>query len=129
MVEENQAGEVVFNQPAGHLEANESLLEAAIRETWEETAWRFQPTALTGLYRWVHPEHQQTFLRVCFTGSIDQHDPSHPLDTGIIQTHWLTREELANRPLRSPMVMRCIDDYLAGHRYPLALCNDLTEEH
>lgn len=128
VVEENQAGETVFNQPAGHLEPDESLLEAAIRETWEETAWRFQPSAITGLYRWVHPELQQTFLRVCFTGTVDQHDPTQALDEGIIQAHWLTREELAGRPLRSPMVIRCIDDYLAGKRFPLSLYGEITAE-
>ncbi|MBL1274723.1 MAG: NUDIX hydrolase [Ectothiorhodospiraceae bacterium] len=120
-----QQGPTVINQPAGHLEDGESLLAAVIRETLEETAWRFTPEAITGIYRWVHPDKGHTYLRVTYTGSVSDHDPLLTLDTGILRTHWLSREELLERSLRSPMVMRCIDDYLAGHRYALSLCDDV----
>lgn len=125
MVEEEADGQTVINQPAGHLEAGESLLDAAIRETLEETAWRFAPSALTGVYRWQHPDKDITFLRFCFTGEVSDHDPARTLDDGILRALWLSREELATRNLRSPMVLRCVDDYLAGKRYPLDVCQDL----
>jgi ADP-ribose pyrophosphatase YjhB (NUDIX family) len=125
LVEEEVNGHAVFNQPAGHLEAGESLVEAAVRETLEETAWRFIPSAITGVYRWPHPDNGITFLRFCFTGTVSDHDPARPLDAGILGCHWLTREELLTRPQRSPMVLRCVDDYLAGRRYPLSLCHDI----
>jgi len=127
VVEEKHANEIVINQPAGHLEEGESLQAAVIREALEETAWQFQPEAIVGIYRWVHPESELTFLRVSYTGSISQHDPNRVLDDGILRTRWLSREELLLQPLRSPMVMRCIDDYLAGCRYPLSLCDDVID--
>lgn len=127
MVEEKQNNETVINQPAGHLEYGESLQAAVIRETFEETAWRFQPEAITGIYRWVHPELERTYLRVSYTGTVSRHHPDQALDDGILSAQWLSREELQKRKLRSPLVMRCIDDYLAGHRYPLSLCDDVTD--
>ena len=125
MVEEKQNNTRVFNQPAGHLEEGETLLAAVIRETREESAWQFCPEAIVGIYRWVHPELKHTYLRVSYTGSVEQHDSEQALDDGILSAQWLSREELLKQPLRSPMVMRCIDDYLAGHRYPLSLCDDV----
>ncbi len=128
MVEEESEGEIVYNQPAGHLDPDESLVQAAIRETREETAWGFEPRALVGIYRWVHEPTERTYLRVCFTGGCHDHRPEQALDEGIIQALWLSREELLARQdkLRSPLVMRCIDDYLAGRRYPLELLGDLS---
>lgn len=125
MVEENVASNIVINQPAGHLENGESLQAAVIRETLEETGWQFQPEAITGIYRWVHPKLDRTYLRVSFTGRVTQHDPARELDEGILRAQWLSREELLERQLRSPTVLRCIDDYLAGRRYPLSLCSDV----
>ncbi len=121
MVEERVSGSTVINQPAGHLEPGESLVEAVIRETLEETAWALEPEAVTGIYLWQTPDQSRSFLRVAFAGQCRGHDPDRHLDTGIIAAHWLTREDLAGQAerLRSPMVMRCIDDYLAGIRYPL----------
>lgn len=129
MVEEVARGRTVYNQPAGHLDEGESLVDAVIRETLEETAHRFRPTAITGVYRWRNPENRKTFLRVAFCGDCDGHDPDRPLDRGIRRAVWLTREELAlgTRPLRSPLVLRCLDDYLAGLRFPLALLHDLGD--
>ena len=128
MVEELHEGRKVYNQPAGHLESGESLIDAAIRETREETGWRFRPTAIIGIYRWVHSEKDVTYLRICFTGVGEGHDPGQPLDEGILQAPWLTRDELqrASQHLRSPLVLHCIDDYLAGRRYPLELYHDIA---
>jgi len=121
MVEEQVDDEYVINQPAGHLDPDESLIDAVIREVDEETAWRFSPRYITGIYLWKHPQNQRTYLRVAFCGSCDQHKPDQPLDNGIIAAVWKTREQMATDSgrLRSPMVMQCIDDYLAGKRYPL----------
>jgi 8-oxo-dGTP pyrophosphatase MutT (NUDIX family) len=126
-VEERASGRVVINQPAGHLEDGETFLAAVVRETLEETAWRFAPSALVGVYVW-RPEHQsRTFLRVAFTGQLLDHDPSRPLDHGILRTRWLSREQLSEPRLRlrSPLVTQCVDDYLAGARYPLSLISHL----
>lgn len=122
VVEEQIEGQTLFNQPAGHLDPDETLVDAAIRETKEETAWDFSPEAITGIYLWKHPGNGETFLRVAFCGTCENHDPSQALDTGVIHAVWKTRDELLrlNR-LRSPMVIDCIDDYLAGKRYPLDL--------
>lgn len=128
MVEENSEGDIVYNQPAGHLDPNESLVDAAIRETREETAWGFRPEAIVGIYRWVHEPTQRTYLRVCFSGTCHDHQPQQALDEGIIQALWLSREDMLAQAdkLRSPLVMRCVDDYLAGHRYPLHLLTDVS---
>ena len=127
MVEELIQGEAVFNQPAGHLEPDESIIDAVIRETREETAWQFVPEAVTGIYLWKHPDNGETFLRVAICGSCKNHDAQQPLDKEIIQAVWKGRHELVAEPkkLRSPMVINCIDDYLAGKRYPLDMLIDV----
>ncbi|MGH6691756.1 MAG: NUDIX hydrolase [Gammaproteobacteria bacterium] len=119
LVEERIANRVVFNQPAGHVEPHETLLEAVVREAREETAWRFAPCALLGTYRREHSG--RVTLRFAFIGEVSDHDETQRLDRGIVRTHWLTREELVQREpkLRSPLVLRCIDDYLRGRRLPL----------
>lgn len=121
MVEELIRGERLFNQPAGHLDPDESLIDAVIRETQEESAWQFIPEAVTGIYLWKHPDNGETFLRIAVSGSCTNHDAQQALDDGIIEAVWKSREELAqdSHKLRSPMVINCIDDYLAGKRYPL----------
>jgi len=123
MVEELIHGEHLFNQPAGHLDPDESLIDAVIRETREESAWQFIPQAVTGIYLWKHPDSGKTFLRVAVCGSCENHDPEQTLDDGIIRAVWKSRDELtqASCKLRSPMVLNCIDDYLTGKRYPLDL--------
>ena len=127
MVEEESDGAIVYNQPAGHLDPNESLIDAAIRETREETAWQFHPEAITGIYRWKQPETERTFVRFAFCGQCSDHQPQQPLDEGILRAVWMSRDELLEQSekLRSPMVLRCIDDYLAGQRYPLALLSEI----
>ena len=123
VVEERIKGRLVFNQPAGHVEIGETLLEAVAREAREETAWRFTPRHLVGIYLLSGAGGARPTLRFAFAGTADDHHPTQPLDRGILRTHWLTRAELAEREprLRSPLVLRCIDDYLAGRRHPLDL--------
>ena len=122
LVEERIARRLVFNQPAGHVERGETLLQAVARETREETAWRFTSEAFLGAYIWRHPRTGRASLRFAFIGSVTDHDAQQPLDHGILRTHWLTRAQLLEHRsrLRSPLVLRCIDDYLAGQRLPLA---------
>ena len=127
LVEEKLSGQLVINQPAGHLEEGENLTEAVIRETLEETAWTFKPTTLIGIHLWRHPEDSTTFLRVSFTGNCVQFDPERRLDDGINRALWLSRDELLQQKncLRSPLVLSCIDDYLSGARFPLTLLKSL----
>jgi NADH pyrophosphatase NudC (nudix superfamily) len=130
IVEELVEGKTVYNQPAGHLEDGETLFDATIRETLEETAWHFLPTAISGIYQWRHPDNGITFMRVCFTGDATKHDPTMTLDTGILGAKWMSREELAQNAsrLRSPMVLQGIDDYLAGQRFPLTLIKEIHQK-
>lgn len=124
LVEEMSADKKhVFNQPAGHLEANESLIEAAVRETLEETGWDVELTAVTGIYLYTAPSNGVTYQRVCFAARPLRHHPERALDDGILGARWMTREELAVQPerWRSHLVLRCIDDYLKGERFPLSL--------
>lgn len=127
LVEEQTDVGLVLNQPAGHLDEGESLIHAVARETLEETAWHFAPTALLGIYRWVHQTKNITYLRFAFLGELTGHEPNRPLDDGIVRAIWLSRDEIRQEATRhrSPQVQRCIDDYLAGVRYPLSLLTDL----
>ena len=129
-VEEYSNDRLVYNQPAGHLEANETLIEAVKREVLEETAWDFTPDAVTGIYLYPNPKRKLTYLRVCFVGQCTQHHPELELDEGIVGTKWLSREELLmnKEKLRSPMVIQCIDDYLAGQNYSLDILNHYIEQ-
>ncbi len=123
MVEELAEGRAVFNQPAGHLEADESLIQAALRETLEETGWDVELTAVTGIYLYTAPSNGITYQRICFAAKPVRHHPDLALDHGIIGPQWLTRDELItqSKRLRSELVMQCIDDYLAGERFALSL--------
>jgi 8-oxo-dGTP pyrophosphatase MutT (NUDIX family) len=123
LVEEETDDGVRLNQPAGHLEPEESVLAGVARETLEETAHHFVPRALLGIYRWRHPGSHVVYLRFAFTGELGPQEPGRALDRGILRTVWLTPKELRSRTARhrSPLVMRCVDDCLAGRRYPLEL--------
>ena len=127
LVEEQTRGGVRLNQPAGHLEAGETLIEAAVRETIEETGYRVTPMALVGMYRWQAPDTAETFIRFAFAGDVVAHDPERVLDEGILRALWLPYEELVARRAmhRSPLVLRCVDDYRAGLRRPLDLVTEM----
>jgi 8-oxo-dGTP pyrophosphatase MutT (NUDIX family) len=128
IVEENIRGSLVFNQPAGHVDDGESIIDAVVRETLEETAWHIKPLALLGMYLWRNPQNGHSILRVAITGEVIRHEPDRPLDVPVVAAHWMEREALLAQPakLRSPLVMRCIDDYLAGQRHDLSALNYLT---
>ena len=125
MVEEQTADGVRLNQPAGHLDPGESLVDAAAREALEETAHAFTPTALLGVYvARSTPNGSRdgvTYVRFAFTGDLGPAEPGRALDTGILRIVWLTADEIRVRvdEHRSPLVMKCVDDYLAGRRFPL----------
>lgn len=129
MVEEMSSGKVVLNQPAGHLDEGENLIDAIIRETLEETAWTFEATGIISIDLWQNPQKVLTFLRVNFSGDCIRHEPHRPLDDGILRALWLTPDEIDARTdqLRSPMVQRCIHNYLAGKMYPLDMLSDLLD--
>jgi 8-oxo-dGTP pyrophosphatase MutT (NUDIX family) len=126
LVEESPGGRPVFNQPAGHVEEEESLLQAVVREVREEVCRHFAPEALCGIYRWRSPHNGVTYLRAAFCGTISQYDPQLQRDNDIIGDCWLSRAELDHYPLRSPLVLSCIDDYLEGRRLPLELITELA---
>ena len=123
MVYEEADGKKVYNQPAGHLDPNETLLEAAIRETLEETGWAIKLTGIVGINLYTAPSNGITYFRTTFIGEAISHDPSRTLDTGIIEAVWLTYEEIFARQeqLRSPMTLHIIDDYRAGKHFPLTV--------
>lgn len=128
LVEEETDTGLMLNQPAGHLENNESLIHAVIRETLEETAWHFRPEALVGVYHWRQMEKDITFIRFAFTGSVTHFEADRILDNGIVRALWLTHDEISAEQARhrSPQVMQCISDYLAGRRARLEIVSHLT---
>ncbi len=128
-VEEEADGRRVLNQPAGHLDPGESLVAACVREVLEETAHRFMPEALVGIYRWHYPARDVTFLRFAFRGRLEGIEQGRALDPEIAALHWLTPAELGQRAAmhRSPLVQQCVDDYLAGRHYSLDVLSKLYE--
>ena len=116
-----------YNQPAGHLEDGESLIQAVIRETMEEAAYEFMPEALLGVYQWKHPHNDTTYLRFAFIGKAGVHYPMQELDEGIIRTVWMDIDEIRDKAglMRSPQVITCVEDYLAGKRFPLNVITNL----
>jgi len=129
LVEEETPRGLQFNQPAGHFEKNEDLIAAVKREVYEETAWQFEPEHIISIQLWRRNPDYPTFLRVCFTGTCHSHNPGQPLDAGIVATHWLTRDEIAQQRerLRSPLVLIGIDEYLSGQRHPLSLLKSFLD--
>ena len=127
LVEEQTSEGLKLNNPAGHLDPGESPADGCARETLEETAYEFRPTALVGLYlsRFQRPATGEdvTYFRLAFCGELGAHDRERQLDHGIVRTLWLTPDEIrasAERH-RSPLLLRCMDDYLAGIRHPLSV--------
>ena len=116
-----------YNQPAGHLEDNETLIQAVIRETMEEAAYAFTPEALLGVYQWKHALNDTTYLRFAFIGKAGVHYPMQELDEGIVRAVWMGIDEIRDKAslLRSPQVLTCIEDYLTGKRYPLEVITSL----
>ena len=123
LVEEETEEGLRFNQPAGHLDEGESLTAACARETLEETAWAFTPTALVGIYLWSRPQGDLTYLRFAFSGELGAHEEGRALDAGIQRAVWMTADEIRASAARhrSPLVWQCVSDYLAGRRSPLEL--------
>jgi len=133
LVEEDINGQRVLNQPAGHLEPDESLLQAAVRETLEETGWTVELTAFIGAYQWLvsdspAPRQDRHYLRIAFAANAIAHDPARELDAGIVRALWLSPPALwaEQHRHRSPLVWRIVADYLGGQRAPLALVQHLT---
>ncbi len=127
LVEEQTSQGLAFNQPAGHLEANEDLVSAIVREVQEETAWIFEAEYLIGVQLWRRSTDFPTFLRFCFAGQVHSHNPNQTLDDDIVNTHWLTRDQLSRKNLRSPLVLKSIDEFLQGERYPLSMLKSFID--
>jgi 8-oxo-dGTP pyrophosphatase MutT (NUDIX family) len=121
LVEEETADGMRLNQPAGHWERDETLLQAVVREALEETAHRVEPLALLGAYTTHNLARDITYLRFAYVCKVTGFDPDYRLDKGIVRAVWLTADEISASPIRhrSPLVMRCINDYLSGRRFPL----------
>lgn len=123
LVEENTTEGLLFNQPAGHWEPGETLEQGAAREVLEESAYHFTAQHLLGIYRWHSDRSGVTYLRFAYAGIITAYEPDRALDEGIVRAVWMTPDEIRatqNRH-RSPLILRCVEDYLAGKRYPLEL--------
>lgn len=125
MVEEFSGGKVVFNQPAGHIEEDEAILDAVRREALEETGWEIDPIHFLGIYTYKAPTNGVTYYRFCYVAQAGAKVSDH-LDDGIIAAHWLTLDEIRGlgEKLRSPLVLQCIEDYRNGRQYPLDVVVD-----
>ncbi len=123
LVEELCNGQLVFNQPAGHLDPNETLEQAAIRETFEETGWHVELQGVVGVALYTSPHNQITYHRTTFYAKALEHDPEHPLDKGIQQAVWMSYEDMlaSSDRMRSHLVIKCIEQFQQGHRYPIEL--------
>lgn len=132
LVEENTNSGVAFNQPAGHLEEGENIITAVKREVNEETAWQFEPEHIIAIQLWRKNPGFPSFVRVCFAGHVHSFNTDQALDDDIISTHWLTHNEISEKKtkLRSPLVLKSVDAYLAGEHYPLSLLKSYLDlEH
>lgn len=127
LVEEHTGEGLRLNQPAGHWEPGETLLDAVRREALEETAHHVEPTALLGCYSTYYSKRDITYLRFAYVCEATGFDAERALDNGIVRAVWLTADELAASavPHRSQLVLRCVRDYLAGRRFPLDFVSHL----
>lgn len=123
LVEEQTGEGLQLNQPAGHLEPGESLVDAVVRETFEETAHRFAPDSVVGVYQWLRPQDGVAYLRFAFGGKVGEAENGAVLDTGIERTLWMSLEDLraCRHRHRSPLVLKCAEDWVAGHRFGLEM--------
>lgn len=131
LVEEETRNGLRLNQPAGHLEPRESIAAAVQREVLEETAYDFLPEQITGIYRWAKPGSDRTYLRFAFAGQLGQHHPERLLDAGIVRALWMSRQEVLESVSRhrSPLVVRCVEDYLSGKRYAIDALIDCADHY
>lgn len=127
-VQESIVGKQVINQPAGHLEQGESLIEAVIRETLEETGWLVEPRFVVGIYLWQHPRKNLTFLRATFDCECIQFENDAVIDPDIDEVVWMSAQQLraSQQYLRSPLVLTCVEDYLKGKRFSLDVFNSVA---
>jgi ADP-ribose pyrophosphatase YjhB (NUDIX family) len=127
IVEERSSGVVVITQPGGHIESGESPEAAVVRETLEESGCDIRVTGLLGVYLWIHPQTRQQFLRIVYTADLDAENRKQKLDNGIHAVHWYTVADIKHRKrdCRSPIVLKCIDDFVSGKRPPATLLDDI----
>ncbi len=127
LVEEHAMGRRVFTQPGGHIEADESPEQAVVREVLEESGCTVECGDMIGVYLWIHPQTRQQFLRIVYSAAFVSCDESLPLDEGILSRRWMTLEDIRRRrtTLRTPAVLRCVEDYVAGRRESDALLNGM----
>ncbi len=123
MIEERSSGVIVVNQPGGHIDAGESPEQAAEREALEESGCQVRVTDLLGVYLWIQPQTRQNFLRIVYVADLVSENARRRLDDGVHAVHWYTLSDIKRRArdLRTPMVLRSVEDYLAGHRQPNTL--------
>lgn len=131
LVEEYTRAGLRLNQPAGHLETGETPAQGAIRETLEESAWHVEVTDMVGIYLWQPHDSRRAYLRFAFAAVARAHDAARRLDDGIVRALWMSPAELRAQPgrHRSPMVMRCVDDHVAGRRLALSWITPIAEAH
>jgi phosphatase NudJ len=126
------SGEIVFNQPAGHVELKESLIDAVKREVKEETNLTFTPTSLIGTYLLSPAANGKTYLRFCFVGDVPDNEHPSPQDPDILENCWFTKEQIIQmkpKQLRSALVLKCLNDFLQGKRLPLGSLSSFHDEH
>ena len=123
MITETDSDKIVFNQPAGHVEPGEDILNAAIRETLEETGWQVSLTGFVGIYTYKSESNGITYYRICFAATPEYKDSLQTIDSDIAEVHWMTEQQIrtCENVHRSPLVLKCLEDFLEGPIYPLEI--------